>query len=128
MKYYAFSIFQDCKDRNRRYVCLCLSSSSVCLYSKLEYINPNASRINIQNTCTYICKRNTIVNGDKNGAHVTATTKNRRKKNKKAPPLHYRSVEAYWTCMIHVSKRQLQCRNICIPRCHEQSIYCTLHY
>lgn len=34
------------------------------------YINRYASGINIQNTCTYICKRNTIVNGDKNGAHV----------------------------------------------------------
>lgn len=61
------------------------------------YINPNASRINIQNTCTYICKRNTIVNGDKNGAHVaaTTTTQKKKRKNKKAPPLHYRSVEAY---------------------------------
>lgn len=65
----------------------------------VAYINPNASRINIQNTCTYICKRNTIVNGDKNGAHVASTTSTRKKRNektkKKLPPLHYRSVEAY---------------------------------
>lgn len=95
MKYYAFSIFQDCKDRNRRYVCLCLCSSSVCLYSKLVYINPNASRINIQNACTYICKRNTIVNGDKNGAHITATTKKGSKKN----------IKKHRRFIIEVSKR-----------------------
>lgn len=43
--------------------------------SKPANINRLASRINIQNACTYICKRNTIVNGDKNGAHVACCWK-----------------------------------------------------
>lgn len=84
MKYYAFGIFHDCKDWNRLSVYLCLCNSFACLYTLAVFINPNASRINIQNTCTYICKRNTIVNGDKNGAHVAATTtKKRSEKTKK---------------------------------------------
>lgn len=67
---------------------LCLSmpmqrNSFACPYGMAVFINPNASRINIQNTCTYICKRNTIVNGDKNGAHVTATTTEKRNEKTK---------------------------------------------
>lgn len=98
MKYYAFSIFQDCKDWNRFAVCLCLSNQSAWPYSMRVYINPNASRINIQNTCTYICKRNTIVNGDKNGAHVAATTTTTKKETKKKTKKHRRFI-------IEVSKR-----------------------
>lgn len=41
-------------------------------------------------------------------------------------PLHYRSVEPYWTCMIHVANNDKFDVKICTPRCHKQDIYCTV--
>lgn len=59
------NIFQDCKD-----VLDMFAHIDTVVRITYKCINRHPSRINIQNTCAYICKRNTIVNGDKNRAHI----------------------------------------------------------
>lgn len=60
---------------------------------------------------------------DKNWERVSSRKKVRKKSS---IPLHYRSVEPYWTCMIHVTNNDKFDVKICTPRCHKQDIYCTV--